>query len=366
MIDRRHLILDAATVDAAYAGRFIGSLARADSRVGPVATFCMFSYFSLFAHESYERLKELDPPLAQQISLSAAAAKVVARSRHSLKLFEDTKRRVNGQLIYFRDEIIPAHRAMFIDRIRFPFLKFLGNDLGIYSYDGVPVSSTHAATFALGIEPQALFGTDAGRKQREVAREYGQYFAEWGAKLDQQSLSFPAHMSATHLEDRDVRSDSVYRCRFNGSGTPDINALLSVFQASLNVADKLLSLDTEPVSLQTTVKLKYLAAYQIIRSLEILFVDQAAQLRSESRDTIRSIVGHPTARLITDPSKRPFRNTLMHYGPDSRIDLTQLSFGRPLYGLVEECFSMDLASFDTLLATLIAHLASEMNNWAGA
>lgn len=365
MIDRRRLILDAATVDAAYAGRFIGSLRRADNRISPVAVFCMFSYFSLFVHESYARLKELDPQLAQQISLSTDAAKVIARSRHSLKLFEDTKRGVNGQLEYFRDEIIPSHREMFIDRIRLPFLRFLGKDLGIYSYDGVPVSSTHAATFALGIEPQVLFGTDAGRKQREIAREYGQYFAEWGATLDQQSLSFPAHMSATHLEDKDVRAEREYGHRFNGSGTPGINALLSVFQATLNAADKLLSLDMEPESRQTTVKLKYLAIYQIVRSLEILLADQATQLRSESMNTIRSIVGHPTARLITDPSKRPFRNTLMHYGPDSRIDLTQLSLGRPLYGLVEECFSMDLASFDTLLATLIAEAASVMNAWAG-
>jgi hypothetical protein len=86
MIDRRRLILDAATVDAAYAGRFIGSLTRADNRIGPVATFCMFSYFSLFVHESYARLKELDPQLAQRISLSTDAAKVITRSRHSLKL----------------------------------------------------------------------------------------------------------------------------------------------------------------------------------------------------------------------------------------------------------------------------------------
>jgi hypothetical protein len=365
MLDRRQLILDAATVDAAYAGRFIGSLGRAGNRIGPVAVFCMFSYFSLFVHESYARLKELDPQLAQQISLSTDAAKVIARSRHSLKLFEDTKRGVNGQLAYFRDEIIPSHREMFIDRIRLPFLRFLGKDLGIYSYDGVPVSSTHAATFALGTEPQALFGNDAGRKQREIAREYGQYFAEWGAKLDQKLLSFPAKMSDSHLEETDVRAEREYARRFNGPRTPDINALLSVFQAALNAADKLLSLDSDSVSLQTTLKLKYLSVYQIIRSLEILLAEQAAQLRSESTNTIKSIIDRPMARLMTDPSKRPFRNTLMHYGPDTRIDLARLSLGSPLYGLVEECFSMDMSSFDALLNKLIAEVASEMNTWAG-
>lgn len=100
MLNRRQLILDAASVDAAYAGRFIGSLVNADERVTPIATFCMVSYFSLFVHESYERLKELDPQRAQTISLSPDAQKVIARSRHSLTLFEDTKRGVSGQLDY--------------------------------------------------------------------------------------------------------------------------------------------------------------------------------------------------------------------------------------------------------------------------
>ena len=145
--------------------------------------------------------------------------------------------------------------------------------------------------------------------------------------------------------------------------------LLSVFQASLNVLDKLLPLDTDPASQQTIIKLKYLSAYQILRSLDILLTERSAQLRPESRAVVQSIIDRPNARLITDASRKPFRNTLMHYAPspgDTRIDLTTLSLGQPLYGLVEQCFSMDPASFDVLLGTLIAEIASEMNAWAGA
>src|ERR1700733_9924461 len=96
----------------------------------------MYSYFSLFVHESYARLKEIEPQQAQAILLSADATTVIARSRHTLKLFEDTHRGVDGQLAYFRDKIIPAFRAMFIDGIRIPFLRFAGKDLGIPKYDG--------------------------------------------------------------------------------------------------------------------------------------------------------------------------------------------------------------------------------------
>jgi hypothetical protein len=254
---------------------------------------------------------------------------------------------------------------MFVDRIRLPFLKFLGKDLGIYRYDGVPVSSTHVATFALGVEPQALFGEGAAQKQRQIATEYGQYFARWGASLDQHSGSFPGKMNGDLLDDTDVRTESEYSQRFNGPGTPETNALLSVFQTSLNTLDKLLPLDYDPTSQQTTVKLKDLSVYQILRSLDILLTERDAQLRPESKNLIKSMVNHPTARLVTDPVKKPLRNTLMHYGPDTRIDLTRLSLGQPLYGLVEQCFSMAPAPFDALLTTLIKEVAFQMNTWAG-
>jgi hypothetical protein len=173
-------------------------------------------------------------------------------------------------------------------------------------------------------------------------------------------------MTSAHITDDDVRSEQEYNERFNGHGTPDINALLLVFQASLNVLDKLLPLETDPASQQTIIKLKCLSAYQILRSLDILLSERSAQLRPNSRAAVQTIIDHPNSKLITDDSKRPFRNTLMHYGPDSRIDLATLSLGRPLYGLVEQCFSMEPVALDALMTTLITEVASEMNAWAGA
>jgi hypothetical protein len=364
MLDRRQLILDAAMVDAAYVGRFVGSLTTADETVALTAIRCMISYFSLFVYESYERLKRLDPQVARQIAVSPNVARAIARSRHSLKLFENTNRRVEGQLAYFRDEIIAAHRGNFIENIRPPFLKRFGNDLGISTYDGMLVSTTHAEAFAFGVDPLISAAKDSGSMFRDNAIEYGQYFACWGAVVDREAISFPNRMSGDLLHADDIRSEMMYGRQFNGSSTPEINAWLSVFQASLNTLDKLLSLDTDPASVQTTLKIKYLSIYHIIQSLRILLDERAAELESRSKDAINSILAHPAARIITHSAARPFRNTLMHYGSDPRSDLSQLGLGKPLYGLVEQCFSMDLMSFDGLLTTLIAETASAMNVWA--
>jgi hypothetical protein len=325
----------------------------------------MFSYLSLFVHESHQRLRRLDPELAEAIAVSPDTRAIVARSRHALKLFEDTSRGLTGQLDYFANEIIPAHRAFFIDGIRFSFLKFLGRDLGIFSYDGVPVSSSHIATFMFGTDPAHSVSPDAGSAIFDISREFGQYSAAWGVTLDEPPTSFLMHLDPKLFSMKDVRADAEYRSCFNGPQTPEVNALLCLFQAMLNTLDRLLSLDIDPSSQQTSIKLRYLTIYQILRSLALLTTERGSQLELRSHRAIQAMVDCPTARLMTDDSKRPFRNTLMHYGPDRRVDLAQLSLDQPLYGLVEHFFAMDVAAFDQLLTRLIADTAAAMNTWAG-
>jgi hypothetical protein len=77
--------------------------------------------------------------------MSSSTKDVVARSRHSLKLFDDSRRGVLGQLAYFHNEIEPAHRRKFLWPIPWPWAM----DLGIYKYDGLPISTTHMVTFVI-------------------------------------------------------------------------------------------------------------------------------------------------------------------------------------------------------------------------
>jgi hypothetical protein len=157
--------------DTAYVGRLVSDLNAPEhaSFMGRIS-LCMVSYLSLFVHESHRKLRASDP--AQASLLSSDVEAIVARSRHSLKLFEDTHRGVAGQLAYFRDELLPAHRRRFLGNTWLPLARPLEKDLGLISYAGKLVLTTHGTNFHMGIEPHALL-TQTGEETRAIYEAYG-------------------------------------------------------------------------------------------------------------------------------------------------------------------------------------------------
>lgn len=324
--------------------------------------FCMVSFLSLFVYESHLRLSGSDPAIAA--ALSNAAQPVIARSRHSLKLFEDTKRGVLGQLHYFRDEIAPAHRKAFLTSGRNLLRRLLETDLGIYVYDQLPISSTHAATFHLGFEPKSLFNPRTGREVQAIAAEYGTYLSIFGVQLDPIATSFASLLDPNLFSHRDVRSESYYKRTFNGSQTTEINALLTSFRVSMNFVERMLRTDTSVAAWQTTFKIRYLTLYQILRSLQILRMEVAHQLTDLSQAVLRTILDNPESQVLTDPASKPFRNSLMHYSPDSRIPTVSLQLTAPLYGLVQACFpGHDERTISALVDRQAARTADALNAW---
>jgi hypothetical protein len=164
----------------------------------------------------------------------------------------------------------------------------------------------------------------------------------------------------------DVRSERYYRARFNGTTTPSINALLIVFQTCMNFVDTILPAGGPRDSLEySTFKIRFLTIYQVLRSLEILRTQRAAELTAESMAVIAEILDTTEARMIIDPSAKPFRNTLMHYGPDSRIDLSLVDEDDLVGSLIPLCYSGQHATqFASLVDDCIAQTAAGLNTWA--
>ena len=98
--------------DAAFAGHLSTDINAMTGSGRSTLAFCVAPYLSLYVHESVAKLKIIDTAASEL--LSSGVQQIVARSRHSLKLFEDTKRGVDGQLAYFRDVLMPAHRDRFL------------------------------------------------------------------------------------------------------------------------------------------------------------------------------------------------------------------------------------------------------------
>ncbi|MFF0969545.1 hypothetical protein ACWDQO_17490 [Streptomyces sp. NPDC003703] len=355
--------------DAAYVGRFSRDLgaSRASGHGGTIM-FCLAPYLSLFVHESYSKLKRIDPALPALLSADAEA--IVARSRHSLKLFEDNRRGIEGQLAYFRDEISPAHADRFLNNTWLKAARFLETDLGLYSYDGRIISTTHAATFHLGFDPAALLKEGSGSNLQSVYEEYGRYFSGLGAVTDSGAKTFVSHLDPMRFDQRenDVRSTKYYGQIFNGKGTPDLNRLLMVFRGLMNFVDSMVGLGADANKVEYTVfKMRFLTLYQVLGSLQMLHDERSGDLTTQSTRLIEKITGTWSASLIMGRSAKPFRNTLMHYNLDSRVDLARVDTAQPLFGLVPIYFpSHDAASFAEAVDSCIEETASVIEEWATA
>jgi hypothetical protein len=353
--------------DAAWMGKFVADLVDpAHSKFAPIVSFCVMPYSALFVHESYAKLKTTDPALAALVSADFEA--IVARARHSLKLFEDTHRGIDGQLVYFRDEILAAHHDYFIGRVKRLF-RFLARDLGLFSYDSRLISTTHVATFHLGIPPQDLL-KKTGAEVRAFTEQYGRYFGHLGAKLDAAGdgtfLSRLDPQKVGKVGD-DVRSAEYYDRVFDGAGNPDLNALLTVFRCMTNFASLAIpATDVNGNINYTEFKIRFLTLYQVLGSLKMLRDDPTRTLTARSIQYLAKILGTPEALLILDRSAKPFRNTLMHYNLNPRCDLSKVDLGDPVFGLAPVYYPSynNLSDLAKVVDQALLDTATALDEWA--
>jgi len=354
----KDLELDAIAKDVQFVGRLFGSLQRPGTpeRVVSIAPLSVIAFLALFVYEAEGKLS-LAPTWR-----AADTERVMARSRHALKLFDDTKRDLEGQVAFFRDEIEPAHRRRFLRPIPWPWAK----DLGIYKYEDRPISNTHVASFLTGYDPPKLFTRGMSDELRSIASDYGRYFAALGASLDPTAESFASRWDSSRLKGVDERADRYYRGLFAGATSREINPLLGLFQALINFATFVLPLDPVPESWQTIFKIRFLTLYHVLSGL--------AKLRASGRISpsggaahLDAILNTSEAATLLSSSVRPVRNTLMHYGPDPRLALTSLDLGMPLYGLPEACCGgRDAPWLESVVTKQIELTAAELQAWAGA
>lgn len=363
---REELVVHAIREDAAFVGRYISAQQRPENQVfASTLAFCMGSYLALFIHEGQRKLQTIDPMLAAE--LSPDAKQVLARSRHGLKFFEDTKRGLDGVRRAFGDEIIPAHRDHFVGSLRWKWLEPLAKDVGVFRYEGRVVSTTHAATFALGLDASAISSDNLGLQMRSRSEEYGQYFGRLGARLDASQTAFPDFLDAAKFPRRveDLRSAEFYSAAFNGAATPDLNAALLMMLGHLNfVADIVAPVGSGGMLDYTTFKIRFLAVYQVIRSLKILRDEQSGTLTERSMRTVDAILQHPAVVSILQDDVRPLRNTLTHYGIDTRLDSAKIDVQDFPLSLAAATLGNDradqfLADFDDF----VPEAAQLMNGW---
>lgn len=360
------VLLQGINNDTAYFSRLVSDLSNPECEsYAPIVSLCMSPYLSLFVYESNRKLEQIDPALAS--ALSGDVQVIVERSRHTLKLFEDNKRGIEGQLAYFREEILPAHKDRFLGNTWLPFARPLERDLGLFSYEKTLILTTHGSNFFMGIEPGAIFAM-TGEEMRGIYEAYGRYFKRLGAHLVDYGQTFVSQLDPKRFNQwpDDVRADKYYSRVFNGASNPDLNAMLTLFRGMMNFVDRIIATGTTTGGIDYTVfKIRYLTLHAILGSLKLLGDGRLHSLTARSAAYIDKIIGTAAAQLVIDPAIKPFRNTLMHYALDSRVDASSVDLGHQLFGLVPVYFpSHDVATFTTMVDQCISETTLVMEEWA--
>ncbi|MFH9618959.1 hypothetical protein ACH4MM_35370 [Streptomyces pratensis] len=352
-------------LDATYMGRVYTELNSLPStKIVSVGSLCIAPFMSLVIYEALRKSSSL--PASVNLNLSEDANDVCGRARHSLKLFTDTNGGINRQLTHFEQEIMKEHSRYFLGNTWLPLARFLETDLGVFTYEGQIITTTHSATFHLGVTSHRLFQDGFGRVMQSILQQMGRCLAELGTgEHAGEPNTFASFASDTSLRNRDVRAAKHYGRSFNGPDTPYINGALTDFQAIANFIASLLIAGSNPLSLEYSVfKIRYIALFHILASLRVLQDRPDMRLSRSSTKAIERIIGTREAQIVTDPGTRGFRNTLMHYAPTNSM-LDQIDLSEPLFGLAPICFpGHDFRSLSALVDQCIRTTSRELNEWA--
>jgi len=321
--------------------------------IGSLVSLCFLAQLSLLVTESERYLRRTDP---SRLDWLGGDHEALVRSRHRTKLFADTVNGVEGTVAYFAGPLAAAHRARFTGRARFRWARRWETDLGLCTYKGRLVSTTHGAHYLLGTRPDMLAG-DPGPALRRFGEDLGRYLSALTGGVRQPAPTFVAALDAGLLQARDVRSDVFYAASFGGGVDPGVAAALTTFRSVLNTVDVLLP---SGARCATEVKLTYLTLHQVLVSLRRL--RGRAGLGTVLPPVLDRLLADALVVRLLDPATAPFRNTLVHYGFDSRFPADAVDASLPLVGLVEHYFpGHDTATLERAVRRCLSDVASVLD-----
>lgn len=289
---------------------------------------------------------------------------VVAQSRHSVKMFDDTVRKFVGVTSTYEDDVIFGHSKEFLGNTWLPLARPLESDLGLFSSAGVLIGTTHAATYNMGLSIKDTKLSELGPVVGEMATALAKFVDGLTSNWPWQGKSFFDYTNVRQVNSKDVRADRHYKKLFDPTISLGLRASLESFQASLGFIKEYLSADREPASQATIAKLQYITLRHTYSSLEK--VRDNTFLRPTAQEFLREALDTPTrdSRIVRDDNTK-LRNSLVHYGL-RKIPLDSLSIDKPLLGLVEYFYpDVSFAEFAVIVDREVVRLVDVLGRWAG-
>jgi hypothetical protein len=328
--------------------------------------FNMLRYLSLYIYESHKALEVINPEFAALLLVEHAD--IIERARHTVKLFDDTNDQLGNAsgVTSQMANIASAHRGFFLNNTWFPPARVLETDLAEYRYRGRLFSTTHTVTFHLGLPPEIIRNSaELDRLLLSLSERQTIYIRSIAEAFAWEGPSFMDVLDLGAARNKDVRASRFYEAAFDPGLSDEVTAVLVAFQSSMNFLDLMVAEETNPASTEATFKLQLVVLYHVLSSLAKFKAAFGASLAPASTTALDAILDHPTTAFLTDPAKKGLRNTLMHYLPRGAAVVAQLSFDRPLCGLVEAYYpSYDFAGMSKVLDDHAHAVAELLDDWS--
>ena len=292
--------------------------------------FSCIDYYSLIIYESAEYYSKKSETI--RTKLQTNYSDVVRQSRQRMKLFDDKVLGIEGIGDMFINILTPEHqRELSKDHI-VPLPKWMWTDIGIYidNKSGLTVGTTHLASFNSGItRPQDFFSPQVSTGLGEHLGSFLALFAKNTKEIDVGEVSITA---------TDTRYDKIYSKENYGSTDELVNAGLSVIDMRMNFLGTLLSRGEQT---PTIFKWKFLTIFHAISSLSTFSHSKHFDsLDAKHKTAITNVLQTEIASLMMSEEAVPLRNTLTHFGIDTRLDDIKLHRDSSLlFGLVEASFN---------------------------
>jgi hypothetical protein len=333
-------------------------------------------HISLFVVETHNFLERTQPQYARQVSPQYKP--FLNYMRMKVKLFEEREIRnmlnwaANYQeAVFFRGHTGPLALLK----------KRLQCDLGLYSYDGHLISTTHLLFLYLthNEDRRAPFDLAINDKLGPIARSVATDIGRYIGRLYEDLIS-PLPMSSPAaclygIEDeqvqmRDVKSHVYLSTIFNGPASPEINLCLIMCLGLLNVAHFVMRQLTMG-SPDTYFKLKYLTLYQVYVSLKNVrdFYYVSGLLSERSKQNLNLILDTSELNVIVKETKHrrtdKFRNVLVHYAIDEAgMQRNVVDPNKRLFGIVEHFFDgMTVEDLNDLVDLQMSKLSKQLEDW---
>ncbi|KQW47391.1 hypothetical protein ASC77_13060 [Nocardioides sp. Root1257] len=324
-------------------------------------------YLSLVAYEvrNFSRrvvtATETAEPWAHDLALAA--------SRHSTKLFNDTKKSQLKLLAEFVDGA--AHdRTWYLENNRVPWLfrghselGFLVNDTSVVFYGEQVLCTSHSISFHAGLDPRSDQAQTAERAGELAAYLSGLAAAEGGDWSDDDYFRGWCSQVVVSM---DARYENLYAAMFPTVPLGEAIAL-AILQSDV-VALKLIR-EMVPVSdslAPATFKFRFAGVWQMVETLRAILAPSGdVTLTDPMREELEALLSSEVFEPIRTNGARALRNVLVHYGLGS-VDPTALDWRDPILGIPE--LLLDGTNWlvaDQMLEEQIVALLGTFAAWAG-